>query len=66
MLYTVVPEEYFLDEHQEQMQTDEKTMMYQGVLMHILVDADGKKTLLRLHSTNPNAYLRFQPGQFIM
>lgn len=66
MLYTIVPEEYLLDEYQEQMQADEQTILYQGMLMQIFSDTNGKKKLLRLHSTNPKDYMQFQPGQFLM
>ncbi len=62
LIHTIVSEEWLWN---QQSNTLEYEVTYGGILMDIIKEANGQKKIIRIYSTNPQAYLVFQPGQMI-
>ena len=62
LIHTIVSEEWLWN---KQSNTLEYEVTYGGILMDIIKEANGQKKIIRIYSTNPQAYLVFQPGQMI-
>ena len=62
LIHTIVSEEWLWN---QQSNTLEYEVTYGGILMDIIKEANGQKKIIRIYSTNPKAYLVFQPGQMI-
>ena len=62
LIHTIVSEEWLWN---QQSNTLEYEVTYGGILMDIIKEANGQKKIIRIYSTNPQAYLVFQPSQMI-
>ena len=62
LIHTIVSEEWLLNQPSN---TLEYEVTYGGILMDVIKEANGQKKIIRIYSTNPQAYLVFQPGQMI-
>ena len=68
MMYTIISDAYLWMEDMDisTKKRFEDQMIYEGLQMLVSYDEYGNKKLIRLYTTNPNAYLRYQPDQVLI
>lgn len=66
MMYTIISDVYLWKEDLSIKKDFVNQIIYNGLQMSVSYDEAGNKKLIQLHTTNPHAYLKYQPSQLLI